>query len=58
MLKKYTMKIRINKSKLNLTIDITMFTVLMAIAGMGFLNKYVILAGFKRNEIYGTDVEL
>jgi len=52
------MKNRINKSNLNLTIDIIMFVVLVAIAGIGFMIKYVLVPGFKRNEIYGQDVEL
>lgn len=49
---------KIKKSKLNLTIDISMFVVLMAIAGIGFMIKYVLVPGFKRNEIYGRNVEL
>jgi len=49
---------KIEKSKLNLTIDIIMFVVLMGMAGIGFLIKYVVLPGVKRNEIYGNDVEL
>jgi hypothetical protein len=35
-----------------------MFIVMMAIAGIGFMIKYVLVPGFKRNEIYGRDVEL
>jgi uncharacterized membrane protein len=31
---------------------------MMPIAGIGFLMKYVLLPGFKRNEFYGRDVEL
>lgn len=49
---------KINKSKLNLNIDIIMFVVLMAIAGIGFMIKYVLVPGFKRTEIYGKNVEL
>lgn len=52
------MSFKMNKSKLNLIIDIIMFVVLMAIAGIGFMIKYVLIPGFKRNEIYGKDVEL
>lgn len=52
------MSSKINKSKLNLSIDIIMFIVLMIIAGLGFLIKYVLVPGFKRNQIYGRDVEL
>jgi hypothetical protein len=31
---------------------------MMPIAGIGFLIKYVLVPGFKRNDIYGRDVEL
>jgi len=47
-----------NSSKLNLTIDLFMFIVLMMMAGIGFLIKYILIPGFKRNEVYGRDVEL
>lgn len=47
-----------NKSKINLVIDAIMFVVIMAVAGLGFLMKYVLLPGYKINEIYGTDTEL
>lgn len=49
---------KINKPKLNLSIDILMFIVMIPIAGIGFLIKYVLVPGFKRNDIYGSDVEL
>jgi hypothetical protein len=49
---------KINKPKLNLSIDILMFMLMIPIAGIGFLIKYVLVPGFKRNEIYGRDVEL
>jgi hypothetical protein len=49
---------KINKPKLNLSIDILMFLVMIPIAGIGFLIKYVLVPGFKRNDIYGRDVEL
>lgn len=52
------MNLKINKSKLNLIIDIIMFLNLMGVAGVGFMIKYVLVPGFKRNEIYGRDVEL
>jgi len=52
------MRIKVNSSKLNLSIDIIMFFVLMIIAGIGFMIKYMLVPGFKRNEIYGKDVEL
>lgn len=47
-----------NKPKLNFIIDIIMFVLMMAIAGVGFLIKYILIPGFKRNEIYGRNVEL
>ncbi len=46
------------KPKVNLVIDALMFLVLMAVAGLGFLMKYVLLPGYKINEIYGTDTDL
>jgi len=49
---------KLNKSKLNLSIDIIMFLVMLLIAGMGFLIKFVLVPGYKRNELYGKDVEL
>ena len=52
------MRIKVNNSKLNLSIDIIMFVILMIIAGIGFMIKYVLVPGFKRNEIYGKDLEL
>lgn len=52
------MSAKINKSKLNLFIDIVMFVIMIFIAGIGFLIKYVLVPGFKRNDIYGSDVEL
>ncbi len=49
---------KIKNSQLNLTIDIIMFVVMMAVAGIGLMIKYVLIPGFKRNVIYGSDVEL
>ena len=46
------------KPKLNLVIDTLMFLVLAAVAGLGFLMKFVLLPGYKINEIYGTDTDL
>jgi len=46
------------KPKLNLVIDTLMFLVLMSVAGLGFLMKFVLLPGYKINEIYGTDTDL
>ncbi len=46
------------KTKINLIIDAIMFLQMMAIAGIGFMIKYVLVPGFKRNDIYGRDVDL
>ncbi len=46
------------KPKLNLVIDTLMFLVFMSVAGLGFLMKFVLLPGYKINEIYGTDIDL
>jgi len=46
------------KSKLNLIIDALLLLCLSAIAGIGFLIKHVLVAGFRRWEIYGRNVEL
>jgi hypothetical protein len=47
-----------NKSKINLAIDAVMLILLTMMAGLGFLIKYVLVPGFKRNTLYGSDVEL
>jgi len=47
-----------DKAKLNLVIDVIMLVLLMAIAGLGFLIKYVLVPGYKRIELYNGDVEL
>lgn len=44
--------------KTNLLIDAILLLLLMAMAGLGLLIKYVLVPGFKRNDIYGSDVEL
>lgn len=49
---------KVNVSKLNLVIDIIMFFVMMVVAGIGFMIKYLLIPGFRRNEVYGKDVEL
>lgn len=51
------MKITIN-NKINLIIDIAMFVIMMAIAGIGLMLKYVLLAGYKVNEVYGEHFDL
>jgi len=47
-----------NKPKINLVIDAIMLIVLMLMAGLGFLIKYVLLPGYQRNALYEGDVEL
>ncbi|MDX9768771.1 MAG: DUF4405 domain-containing protein [Tenuifilaceae bacterium] len=47
-----------DRAKLNLTIDIILFLLLMAMAGMGFLIKYTLLSGEKRNALYGENINL
>lgn len=51
-------KKKYNLSKLNLSIDIVLLLLLMPMAGIGFLIKYVLVPGIQRNERYGSDVEL
>jgi len=46
------------KSKLNLSIDILMFILLLSMAGIGFLMKYVVVSGEVRNVKYGNYVDL
>jgi len=46
------------KPKLNLVIDFIMLIMMMTLAGLGFLMKYVLLPGYKINEVYGSNVEL
>ena len=47
-----------NKAKLNFVIDALMFLCMAAIAGLGFLMKYVLLPGRESTIKYGRRVEL
>ncbi len=47
-----------DKTKINFVIDALMFLCLMAIAGLGFLMKYVLLPGRQAWAKYGRNVEL
>jgi hypothetical protein len=47
-----------NKSKLNLSIDAVMFILLLTMAGIGFIMKYVVVPGEIRNVKYGNNVDL
>lgn len=46
------------KAKINLVIDGIMFIVIMVVAGLGFLMKWVLLPGHRINEVYGTNTDL
>jgi len=46
------------KSKLNLIIDALLLLCIAAIAGIGFLIKYVLVPGYRRWEIYNRNVDL
>jgi len=46
------------KSKLNLVIDALLLLCIAAMAGIGLLMKYVLVAGYHRWEIYNRNVEL
>ncbi|MGC9471560.1 MAG: DUF4405 domain-containing protein [Bacteroidales bacterium] len=47
-----------NRAKVNLIIDAFLLIQLMAMAGIGFLIKYILVPGEERNLLYGQDVEL
>ncbi|MDX9881626.1 MAG: DUF4405 domain-containing protein [Prolixibacteraceae bacterium] len=47
-----------DKSKINMSIDILMLLLMMPLAGIGFLIKYVLVPGSKRNELYGGGIDL
>ncbi len=47
-----------DKPKVNLVIDALMFFYMMAIAGIGFLMKYVLIPGKETGAKYGRKVEL
>ena len=47
-----------SKPKINLIIDALLMILLAVMAGLGFLIKCVLIPGFQRNEVYGSDVEL
>ncbi|MHC4721941.1 MAG: DUF4405 domain-containing protein [Planctomycetota bacterium] len=46
------------KSKLNLVIDALLLVCMAAIAGIGLLMRNVLIPGYQRWEIYGSNVEL
>jgi hypothetical protein len=48
----------LKKSKLNFLNDILMFIVMLSMAGLGFLMKYILIPGKDRWLKYGSDVDL
>jgi hypothetical protein len=48
----------VDKPKLNFIFDALMFLVMMAMAGLGFLMKYVLIPGKERWVKYGRNVDL
>jgi hypothetical protein len=46
------------KSKVNLIIDALMLLFMMSMTGVGMLIRYVLVPGYRRNEIYGKGKEL
>ncbi len=48
----------VSRSKINFVIDALMFLDMMAIGGLGFLMKYVLVPGEKRWDIYHENVDL
>jgi len=40
-----------SKTALNLVIDIILLLLMMSITGIGFLIKYILVPGFRRNEM-------
>jgi magnesium-transporting ATPase (P-type) len=49
---------KINNGKLNLILDSILLLLLLPIAGIGFLMKYVLLSGEDRIPVYGANVDL
>jgi len=48
----------VEKTKINFAIDSLMLINMMAIAGIGFLIKFILIPGKERWLVYGTNVEL
>jgi CHASE2 domain-containing sensor protein len=47
-----------DRPKLNMSIDIVLFIMLMAMAGLGFLIKFKLVDGETRNLLYGSNIDL
>jgi glucan phosphoethanolaminetransferase (alkaline phosphatase superfamily) len=48
----------IDKAKFNIIIDLIMLLLMMPIAGIGLLIKYILVPGLDRNVLYGNNVDL
>jgi hypothetical protein len=48
----------VTRQKLNITIDIIMFLVMVALAVIGFIIRYILIPGSERWEKYGRNVDL
>ena len=46
------------RARVNLLLDALMVVLMAAIAGLGFLTRWVLLPGFARRDVYGPGVEL
>ena len=51
-------KKKFNRSTIKFIINISMFLCMMAIAGIGFLMKYVLISGVERWEKYGRNFDM
>lgn len=51
-------KKKFNRSTIKLIINVSMFLCMMAIAGIGFLMKYVLISGVERWEKYGRNFDM
>jgi len=48
----------VTRNKLNITIDIIMFVVMIALAVIGFIMRYILIPGSERWEKYGRNIDL
>lgn len=48
----------VTRNKLNITIDIIMFVVMVALAVIGFIMRYILIPGSERWEKYGRNIDL
>lgn len=48
----------LGKQKINFIIDSLMFFIMMPLAGIGFLMKFILIPGKERMAVYGSNVDL